>query len=200
MAVTANKEQFVLIYTSNKNHDNLVYQVDNVHRGVYHLRCVETSRVIKAHKSRIRKVLSEEEMMNGTGVIEDTEVVNESTTTDNIEVKALEETDETIEAIKPKAKVKKTKAQAIPFDFDQFKTDGYEIWVKSDLEFDIENVKVDAICLIYPDEASYETFNIYNGSLGKKGSRGQNYKFTEKNTIERKRKQLGKKGYTQRSN
>lgn len=198
MAVSAVKDEFVLIYTSNKNHDNLVYQVDSLHRGVYHLKCIDTGKMIKAHKSRIRKVLTEEEAMNGTGLIEDAEIATEPTTQSNIEEKALEATDESSQKT-PKAKVKKTKTAAVPFDYDKFLNDGFEIWVKNGLPFDIDDVEVDAVCLISPDEESYETFNLYNGSLGKKGSRGQTYKFSEKNTIEKKRKQLAKKGYNQRA-
>jgi len=191
--LVANPGEKVQIFTSNRNPDDLVYEVEDVKRGVYHLRCLKTNRMIKAHRSRIRTILHMENNMNATDTVVNDVAVDEAETG---EMTGIIESDIILNTKDKPIKVKTNEAPP-QFDFQEFTNQGNEIWVKENLNFDIEGVDVKAICMISEDNASYRTFNIYNGSLGKKGTFGQEYNFTDKMTIDKKRKQLQKKGYSQ---
>lgn len=178
----------VLLTTSEGNEDPLVYKLDSIKRAIAYIECEKTGKLMKVHKSRIRKVLiHKEENMSGTTVEETAE------TSANIVTRALE-SEEITTTTKP-ARAKKSQEPPPSVDFGSLTGEGYEIWTKEGLKFDVGDINVSAHCLIAPDKAAYEVFNTYNGSLGKKGTRGQTYHFSEKNTIEKKRKALEKKGY-----
>jgi hypothetical protein len=190
MSVTAVPGNRVLILTGEQKKDDLVYKVDSIKRSIAFLICEKTGLPMKVHRSRIRKVLDiKEETMSGT-------TVDESVETDSTRIvtRALESEGETKT---PKAKKSQ---ESIPVDFNSLRSEGFEIWTKENLNFDVDGITVRAHCLIAKENdegerASYEVFNTYNGSLGKKGTRGQTYHFSEKNTLEKKRKTLDKKGY-----
>ena len=179
----------VLLTTSEGKEDSLVYELGSIKRAIAFITCESTGKSMKVHKSRIRKVLEhKEETMNGTI----TEEIAETTTSANIVTRALESDGET--KAKP-IRAKKSQEPPPTVDFTTFMDEGFEIWTKEGLKFDVDDIDVRAHCLITPEKDAYEVFNTYNGSLGKKGTRGQTYHFSEKNTIEKKRKALEKKGY-----
>lgn len=177
----------VLLTTSEGKEDTLIYELDSIKRAIAYIKCEKTGKSMKVHKSRIRKVLEHKEE-NMTGTV--TEEIAETTTSANIVTRALESETEA----KP-ARAKKSQEPPPAVDFTTLINEGFEIWTKEGLKFDVDDIDVRAHCLIAPDKAAYEVFNTYNGSLGKKGTRGQTYHFSEKNTIEKKRKALEKKGY-----
>lgn len=178
----------VLLTTSEGNEDPLVYELQEIKRAIAYINCEKTGKSMKVHKSRIRKVLDhKEETMTGTATEEFAD------TSTNIVTRALESEDKPATA-KP-ARAKKSQEPPPMVDFTSLMDEGFEIWTKDGLKFDVDEIDVRAHCLIATDKITYEVFNTYNGSLGKKGTHGQTYHFSEKNTLEKKRKALGKKGY-----
>lgn len=171
----------VRLFTSSKNEDNLVYTVDRIERDVYHLTCDETGKSTKAHKTRIRNL---EDTMSQSTVSN-----SNSASTEGVQMES------TMESLGSQIKKSKASKTYEPFNFNEFVSNGYEIWVKNDLKFDVNTVKAQAVCMISPDRTTYETFNVYNGSLGKKNSRGKPFSFTDKMTFEKKQQQLEAKGY-----
>ena len=102
-------------------------------------------------------------------------------------------------------KPKKTpKAPPAKIDFDEIVNDGFEVWSKGGLSLGddpkVSAINVAAHCVIDEEgtiDRGYEVFNSYNGTRGAKGKGGKRYSFSEKMTVERKRKLLEKKGYIQ---
>lgn len=189
--MTFKNQDSVKILTSQGSIDPNIYTVDFVNGTTVGITNQSTNVQTKVHSSRIHEILGENTM--------DTTTTTETTTT------------------KPKAKrVRKAKAPPVPVDFDALVADGYEPWIKTGLSLGsdakVADIKVAAVCLIdsqgrhesltAPDSAhpvgtaGYEIFNIYNGTRGKKGRVGKFFPFTEKNTIEKKRKSLEKNGYS----
>jgi hypothetical protein len=191
--MTFKNQDSVKILTSQGSIDPNIYTVDFVNGTTVGITNQSTNVQTKVHSSRIHEVLGENAM-----------------DTDNT-------TTETTTTTKPKAKrVRKAKAPPEPVDFDALVADGYEPWIKGGLSLGsdakVASIKVAAICLIDPQgrhesltapdsahpvgTAGYEIFNLYNGTRGKKGKIGKFFPFTEKNTIEKKRKSLEKSGYS----
>jgi hypothetical protein len=46
-----------------------------------------------------------------------------------------------------------------------------ELWVKDDVNFDHDHVEVMTCCIIFEKQSRYITFNIYNGSYGRKNKK-----------------------------
>jgi hypothetical protein len=182
----------VKILTSQGSIDPNIYVVDFVSGTTVGITNQSTNVQTKVHSSRIHEVLGENAM--------DTDNTTTETTT-----------------VKPKAKrVRKAKTPPAPVDFDALVADGYEPWIKRGLSLGsdakVASIQVAAVCLIdsqgrhealtAPDSAhpvgtaGYEIFNLYDGTRGKKGKVGKFFPFTEKNTIEKKRKSLEKGGYS----
>ena len=200
----------VKILTSGGEIDPNTYNVQFVKRDLIGLACKETGITIKVNNQRIYKVIKENEMNetennsnvatiesdNGTQTMEPTEITVEPSQDENTE-------GETAKEEKPK-KAKKTKTPPQPIDFDAMVNDGFEVWTRSGLSLGddpkVSAIAVAAHCVIDPEdveERGYEVFNSYNGTRGAKGKGGKRYLFTEKMTIEKKRKTLAKKGYVQ---
>jgi len=189
--MTVYPKNSVRILTSQGSVDPNTYVVDFVKGAQVGLTCQSTNIQTKVHSSRVHEILGEETMTETT----------ETTTTDS----------ET--TTKPKRK-RTPKAPPVAVDFDALATEGYEPWVKGGLSLGsdekVKNIAVAAACLIDPlgrlddiglensqakTRSGYEVFNLYNGTRGKKGKRGKFFPFTEKLTIEKKRKALEKAGY-----
>lgn len=211
----------VLIYTSGGKEDPLVYKVDQIKRAIAHLVCEKTGKSLKVHRTRIREILGQEAGMGRNAAVElDDELIEDvgeetDTTIENADTSDSDGggDDEgggataTATASKPPKAPKQPKepkapkppkAAPTPVDFSALVAQGHEVWTKENLSFDVESVKVDAHCVISPDQKSYRVFNTYNGSLGKKGATGTDYEFTESMTLDKKRKSLEKKGYVKR--
>ena len=143
--------------------------------------------------------------VNETAVIDQTNQNQDQTAeapTAVAETETVVVDEETPKAEKPKRK-RKPKVEPVTVNFDQAPFAGQEIWTKGDCKFDFDQISVAAHCVILQD--GYQTFNTYNGTLGKKGQLPEDgslpgvfYSFTEKLTAEKKREQLTKKGYTRR--
>lgn len=198
--VAAQPGDRVLILTSELQEDPNVYLLEEIKRSVAFLKSEDTGCQVKAHKSRIRQVLQEDDM-NDNNV---NEVENESTAVVNETEGDTPEEPKTVlvDEEQPK-KAKRTRApkpDPVKVDFEQAPFAGHEIWTKGGCKFDFDKISVAAHCIILDD--GYQTFNTYNGTLGKKGQLPEDgslpgvfYNFTEKMTAEKKREQLGKKGY-----
>lgn len=187
-----NTNDSVRILTSQGSIDPNIYTVDFVKGSQVGLTNQSTNINTKVHSSRIHEILGEEKMT--------TETTNPETTTTTT----------------TKTKRKRTpKAPPAQVDFDTLIADGYEPWVKTGISLGkdakVKDIAVAAACLIdtqgrldnedlenslNQSRSGYEIFNLYNGTRGKKGKRGKFFPFTEKNTIEKKRKALEKAGYT----
>jgi hypothetical protein len=186
----------VQILTSQGSIDPNIYIVNYVKGTQVGLTNQATGIQTKVHSSRIHGTLGEIEM--------DNIVTTETITTDETET--------------PKIKIKRTRTPKTPtalVDFNALVADGYEPWVKGGLSLGSDNkvkdIRVAAACLIDTQgrldneglengldqsRSGFEIFNLYNGTRGKKSKRGKFFPFTEKNTIEKKRKSLEKNGYT----
>lgn len=181
----------VQILTSGGEVDPNIYVIEHVGRDLVGLTCRETGITIKVNSQRIHKIIKEKNM-NDT----DTATIEETT---------IDLAPETTTATTEKPKKEKTpKAPPAPIDWDRLVSDGYEVWTKEGLTLGtdpkVSEIQVAAHCVIDPEgteNRGYEVFNSYNGTRGAKGKSGKHYPFTEKNTIEKKRKTLAKKGYTQ---
>lgn len=88
------------------------------------------------------------------------------------------------------------KKTVAPVDFKDLKSQG-ELWSKG-VEFDHAAIKVEAHVLVAPDQRTFQVFNTYNGTLGKKGRAGKNYPLADEKAYERKISQLKKQGYKKR--
>jgi len=177
--ITAEPGNRVKILTSDRRPDENIYVVEQIKRSVAFLTCEDTGRQIKVHKTRISEVLMKEEEMSNVTATVDSEV-------------------ETLEAVKAKPKTKRartSKELPKPLDFDELLDQDMEIWTRTGLNFDVPGMKVAAHCIIDPNGSSFRTFNTYNGSIGRSGKLPDWKPFTEKNTLEKKRANLEKKGY-----
>lgn len=190
--VTGGEE--VKILTSCGELDPNTYNVQFVKHGLVGLACNETGITIKVNNQRIHKIIEENTMST-----ENTAVIDE-TVIDAPEFAAS--TDETIS--KP-VKTKTPKAPPEQIDFDAIVNDGFEVWTKPGLTLGddpkVAAISVAAHCVIDPEgteNRGYVVFNSYNGTRGAKGKGGKRYDFVEgKMTVEKKRKTLEKKGYSQ---
>jgi len=189
--VTGGEE--VKILTSGGDVDPNTYNVKFVKHGLVGLACKETGITIKVNNQRIHKVIEENIMNTETAVIDETTVIETpefaaSTNREQVKVK----------------KVKTPKAPPAKIDFDAIVNDGFEVWTKVGLTLGddpkVSAISVAAHCVIDPEgteDRGYVVFNSYNGTRGAKGKGGKRYGFSEKMTVEKKRKTLGKKGYVQ---
>jgi hypothetical protein len=186
----AKKGKKVKIFDSEENVDPNIYEVTGKVRSVIELINVETGIPHRVHKSRIAKVL-----LDGDKAEELEEVQ-----------KAMEANPGTKKAAKKKA-AKKPKVEKV--DFKELIKEGYEVWSKN-VEFpdkegkQIDGVKCESHCVFAPDKTSYRVFNTYNGSLGKnpkkreKNPLGVPYQIADEKKLDKKLKDLDKKGYKKR--
>jgi hypothetical protein len=88
-----------------------------------------------------------------------------------------------------KTTVSKKRPVGLPFDFKKF---GGERWTKS-IAFDCSGIKAESHIVVRRSVKTYQSFNTYNGSLGKKGLMSvKKFKFESYATLEA---QLTAKGY-----
>ena len=187
----------VKILTSGGDIDPNTYNVQYAKKGLVGLTCKETGITIKVNNQRIHKIINQEKMMNNEG---NTAVIDETVIKTN-------EFDASTEVTSQTAKVKTPKTPRPPpakINFDAMVEDGFEVWTKTGLSLGddpkVSSIAVASHCVIDPfgtETRGYEVFNSYNGTRGAKGKGGKRYSFTEKMTIEKKRKTLDKKGYIQ---
>jgi hypothetical protein len=188
MIAQVTRGEEVLILTSGGEIDPNTYTVQFVGRGLVGLTCKETGILIKVNNQRIHKIIEEKKMSE-----------NEST------IAVIDETnqDETVsETTSASTSTPKAKTQPEPIDFDQMVRNGFEVWTKAGLNLGddpkVATIQVAAHCVIDPEDTQnrgYEIFNSYNGTRGKKGTRGKRYLFTDKMTYDKKVKSLEKKNY-----
>lgn len=81
-------------------------------------------------------------------------------------------------------------------DVKSIRGDG-ELYTKG-VEFDHDSIKVEANVVISKDHRTFQVFNTYNGTLGKKGKAGKVYTLADEKAYERKVTQLTKQGYSKR--
>lgn len=179
----------VKILTSGGEVDPNTYFVEFVGRGLVGLTCKETGILIKVNDQRIHKIIEEKKMSDN----ESTAVIDETVQTEDFNQETSSENTTTT----------KTKSDPEPIDFDGMVRNGYEVWSKSNLSLGddpkVAAIQVAAHCVIDPEDTpnrGYEIFNSYNGTRGKKGTKGKRYLFNDKTTYEKKIKTLDKKGYT----
>jgi hypothetical protein len=185
--------EMVKILTSGGEEDPNTYNVQFVNKGLVGLCCKETGITIKVNNQRIHKIINQEKKMNN----ENTATIDETT----IEIPEFIAPTGTATT---KPKVKTPKAPPAKIDFDAMVSEGLEVWTKVGLSLGddpkVSSITVSSHCIIDSEETEdrgYEVFNSYNGTRGAKGKGGKHYSFTDKMTIEKKRKTLGKKGYIQ---
>lgn len=190
MIAQLNQGEKVRIRTSGGEIDPNTYRVNFVNRDLVGLTCEETGILIKVNNQRICKILKEKKMSEETTTVMD-ETEAEVENSENNDVETSEKTEKT------------EKTQPKPIDFDQMVRDGFEVWSKGGLHLGddpkVASIQVAAHCVIDPEDTpnrGYEVFNSYNGTRGKKGKGGKRYLFTDKMTLEKKRKTLEKKEYT----
>lgn len=190
--VTGGEE--VKILTSGGEIDPNTYNVKYIKHGLVGLTCKETGLTIKVNNKRIFKIINQEKNVMSN---ENTAVIDETIIeTPEFEAPAAE--------TQPVKKVRTPKAPPAQIDFDAMVNDGFEVWTKTGLNLGddpkVAAIQVAAHCVIDPEgveNRGYEVFNSYNGTRGAKSKPGKRYAFTEKNTVEKKRKALEKKGYRQ---
>lgn len=194
--VTGGEE--VRILTSGGEVDPNIYNVKFVKHGLVGLTCRETGITIKVNNQRIHKIIKEKNMNNdGTAVLNETTIDTPEFTSNENETQEQTQSENT--------EKKTSKAPPEKIDFDAMVEAGFEVWTKTGLSLGsdpkISAISVAAHCVIDPESADgdrgYEVFNSYNGTRGAKGKGGKHYLFTEKMTVEKKRKALEKKGYIQ---
>ena len=79
-------------------------------------------------------------------------------------------------------------------DFKKLSEEG-EIWTRKAKNFTHKHVKVKSHTQILLGNLKYRTFNTYNDSLGKKGKGIRESEFKNKETADKRRKKLIKRGY-----
>jgi hypothetical protein len=189
MGATVFGGENVQILTSGGKIDPNIYNVEFIKKDLIGLSCKETGIQIKVNNQRIYKVLNQKG-----------NEMNDIATVDKIATKVVGTPGF---SITPKPKIKSAKSQPIKIDFDSMAENGFEIWTKSGLSLGddpkVTKINVAAHCIIdpSPEPRGYEVFNSYNGTRGVKGKNGKRYYFSEKMTLEKKRKLLAKKGYVQ---
>lgn len=193
--VTGGEE--VQILTSGGEIDPNTYNVKFIKHGLVGLTCKETGITVKVNNQRIHKVTKEKNMNNdSTAVLNETTIDTPEFTSDGDETQNQPQIG--------KIEEKTSKAPPEKIDFDAMVNDGFEVWTKTGLSLGsdpkVATISVAAHCIIDPEDTEdrgYEVFNSYNGTRGAKGKGGKRYFFTEKRTVEKKRKALEKKGYIQ---
>ena len=184
----------VEILTSGGGIDPFIYAVHHIKGDLVDLTCQETGITIKVNQQRISKVIKKDKKaMNSHTTIID-EAVIETPEFSEVEI---------IETLK--GKISNVKDSASPLiNFDEMVQNGYEVWTKIGLtlgkDSKVSGIQVSAHCVIDPigtQNYGFEVFNSYNGTRGKKGNTGKRYRFTEKMDLEKKRRQLEKRGYFQ---
>ena len=190
LSEVANKNDKVQIFTGQGNGDvdPSIYKVTGFRQGIIELENIKTGKFHRVHKSRIAKIIVDDK---------DLEEVQ----------KAMDDTAEKQEVAKSKQPKKSVKPERV--DFKQMAADGWEVWSKV-VKFtdkdqnDVPGIKAEAHQAIAPDLKSYRVFNTYNGSLGKKAKEkkvnpeGVTYSLADDKALEKKRKDLDKKGYKKR--
>jgi hypothetical protein len=198
MNATVAGGEVVQILTSGGEVDPNTYNVKYVKHGLVGLTCKETGITVKVNNQRIHRIIKQQEnIMNN----ESTAVIDETT------IETPEFAASTAETLVQPEKVKKVKTPKAPpakIDFDSIVENGFEVWTKTGLTLGddpkVSAIQVAAHCVIDPEgteDRGYEVFNSYNGTRGAKGKGGKRYGFSEKMTVEKKRKTLEKKGYIQ---
>jgi len=160
--------------------DPNIYVVTGSKQSIVELEHLETKIFARVHKSRIAKILLDKELEEVQKVMTDAEVV------------------------KPKV-IKKPTEKPEKIDFKRLVEEKCEVWSKpvefSDGQKPVDGVKVESHCVIAPDLESYRVFNTYNGTMGKKKSDkkkhplGVQYPLKDAKALDKKRKDLEKKGY-----
>jgi hypothetical protein len=179
----------VQVYTTDGPLDPNIYKIEGFKQRIIELSDINTGKFARVHKSRLAKIVLDEELK------EVQEVMDKTCETAEPEAQP-----------KPKAKPAKKPDKV---NFADMARGGCEVWSKS-LNFPdkegnaVEGIKAEAHCVIAADKASYKVFNTYNGTLGKKASakkknpEGVSYALKDDKAVARKVKDLQKKGYKRR--
>jgi len=189
LSEVAKKGDKVKIFTSEMKTDPNVYKITGFKQSIIELENVDTGKFHRVHKTRLAKII----------VDEDLEEVQ----------KAMDKTAEKQEEKQQKPKAAKPKVKAEKVNFKTMIEGGMEVWSKQ-VQFtdkernEIPGIKAEAHCAITADGKSYRVFNTYNGVLGKKdpgkkkNPEGVSYNIADEKALEKKRKDLEKKGYKRR--
>jgi hypothetical protein len=181
------KDDKVQVFTTAGDLDPNIYIVTGLKQRVVEMEHLETKVFARVHKSRIAKILLDKDLKEVQEVMDKTAEKQESKT--------------------PKAKKPKAKPERVNFK-KMIQEEKCEVWSKgvdfTDGQKPVDGIKVESHCVIAPDLKSYRVFNTYNGTMGKKNPDkkknplGVSYPLKDDKALEKKRKDLEKKGYKKR--
>lgn len=189
LAEIAKKNDKVQVWNPNNDLDPNIYLVTGIKQSIVELENMETKKFHRVHKTRIAKIIVDEEL----------EEVQ----------KTMDKTAEKPKKPAKKKEAKKAKPKPERVNFKQLIADGHEVFSMTvpftkDGTTPVDNMKVESHCVVAPDKASYRVFNTYNGTLGKKDASkkknpmGVEYPLADEKALEKKKRALDKKGYKKR--
>jgi hypothetical protein len=199
LSEVAKKGDRIKIFTAEMKIDPNVYKITGFKQSIVELENVETKKFHRVHKTRIAKIIVEGENLEEVQ-------------------KTMDKTEEKPEATQPNApqqeapkpKPQKPNGKQEKVNFKQMIDEGWDVWSKAVKftdkdQLDVPGIKAEAHCAIAPDGKQYRVFNTYNGVMGKKDAAkkknpsGVIYAIADEKTLEKKRKDLEKKGYKRRA-